>query len=160
MSELTTDRNDPRLHQTKENGQNEAYLVLSEEERAKGFVRPVRRSYLHVGKVPHYKGLHRLLTDEEKAEYPEKKYVAILTVLTDDEGNFKGGSYVTQDELDAWTEGRRTGGCGTLTTMSAALAETYAREPKFYGATFCCGCGKHLPVEEFFWDGTQEEVGS
>lgn len=28
-------------------GQQKAYVVLSEEERAKGFVRPVRRSYVH-----------------------------------------------------------------------------------------------------------------
>lgn len=28
-------------------GQQRAYVVLSEEERAKGFVRPVRRSYVH-----------------------------------------------------------------------------------------------------------------
>jgi hypothetical protein len=25
--------------------------------------------------------------------------------------------------------------CGTLTTMAERLAETYARDPKFYGAT-------------------------
>lgn len=29
-------------------GQQEAYVVLAEEERAKGFVRPVRRSYKHL----------------------------------------------------------------------------------------------------------------
>jgi hypothetical protein len=28
-------------------GQQKAYVVLSQEERAKGFVRPVRRSYVH-----------------------------------------------------------------------------------------------------------------
>ena len=28
-------------------GQQKGYVVLSEEERAKGFVRPVRRSYIH-----------------------------------------------------------------------------------------------------------------
>jgi hypothetical protein len=32
----------------KPNGQQQDYIVLSPEERAKGFVRPVRRSYLHV----------------------------------------------------------------------------------------------------------------
>jgi len=32
------------------NGQQEGYVVLAEEERAKGFVRPVRRSYSHVGR--------------------------------------------------------------------------------------------------------------
>lgn len=31
----------------KENGQQKGYVVLSKEERAKGFVRPVRRSYVH-----------------------------------------------------------------------------------------------------------------
>lgn len=30
-----------------ENGQQEGYIVLAEEERAKGFVRPVRKSYVH-----------------------------------------------------------------------------------------------------------------
>jgi len=29
-------------------GQQKAYVVLSEEERAKGFIRPVRRSYQHL----------------------------------------------------------------------------------------------------------------
>jgi hypothetical protein len=29
-------------------GQQEGYVVLAEEERAKGFVRPVRRSYVHL----------------------------------------------------------------------------------------------------------------
>lgn len=32
----------------KANGQQKGYVVLSEEERAKGFVRPVRRSYRHL----------------------------------------------------------------------------------------------------------------
>src|SRR5687767_676226 len=96
---LTTDRNDPDLHKQKENGQNEKYLVLSDEERAKGFTRPYRDSYVH--KV-----------------------------------------------------------CGALTKMNQTISETYARDPKFYGATFCVGCGKHLPVSEFLWDGTDEEVGS
>lgn len=94
MSELTTDPTDPRLGHgpdTEPGPQNEAYLVLSEEERAKGFVRPVRRSYIH-------------------------------TV------------------------------CGVSTRMSQAIAETYARDPKFYGATYCVGCRKHLPVSEFVWE--------
>lgn len=49
---MTTDRNDPKLRKIVEDGplkgQQEDYLVLSEEERAKGFVRPVRRSYKHI----------------------------------------------------------------------------------------------------------------
>jgi hypothetical protein len=32
----------------KPNGQQENYVVLAEEERAKGFVRPVRRTYVHL----------------------------------------------------------------------------------------------------------------
>jgi hypothetical protein len=82
----------------KPNGQQKDYLVLTPEERAKGFIRPVRRSYVHK--------------------------------------------------------------CGVLTTMSQAIAETYARDPKFYSGTFCVGCRKHLPLDEFHWDGTTEVVGS
>jgi len=99
---LTTDRNDPRLRNIRENGQQECYLVLSDEERAKGWVRPLRRSYIHVG------------------------------------GN----------------------ACRTLTRMGFELCETYARDPKFYGGTFCCGCGAHFPVGEFVWSEDGQVVGS
>lgn len=47
---LTTDPKDPRLTRgpdDRPSPQNAAYLVMSEEERAKGFVRPVRRKYVH-----------------------------------------------------------------------------------------------------------------
>jgi hypothetical protein len=47
---LTSDKNDPRLGHgsDREPGQmNEVYLILSDEERSKGYVRPVRRSYRH-----------------------------------------------------------------------------------------------------------------
>ena len=47
---LTTNPEDPRLgHGSDEKPvpQNETYLVLSKEERAKGFVRPVRYGYRH-----------------------------------------------------------------------------------------------------------------
>ena len=50
--------------------------------------------------------------------------------------------------------------CGAATTMSTALAETYAREPAFYGATYCVHCAMHKPVSEFTWDGTNQVVGS
>lgn len=50
--------------------------------------------------------------------------------------------------------------CGTSTNMGRKLSETYARDPKFYGATFCVACGKHYPVGEFTWNGTNERVGS
>ena len=95
---MTTDRNDPKLRRIMPNGQQEAYLVLSEEERAKGFVRPVRVAYVH-----------------------EK--------------------------------------CGAETMMGSSIAETYARDPSFYGGTFCVRCGGHFPVGadgEFVWhDGSK-----
>lgn len=45
----TTDRNDPQLREAdaRDPHQQAAYLVLSDEERAKGFVRKVRMSYRH-----------------------------------------------------------------------------------------------------------------
>lgn len=102
MSGTTDDPTDPRLTRggdTEPTPQAEVYLVLSDEERAKGFVRPVRNAYVH-----------------------------------------------------------RT--CGSVTKMGTRLSETYARDPKFYGATYCCACQMHLPVAEFRWDGTSEDVGS
>lgn len=82
-----------------ETGQQKGYVVLSPEERAKGFVRPVRRSYTHET-------------------------------------------------------------CKAVTTMSVDLAETYARDPKFYSGTFCISCRDHFPLSEFKWEGTDETLGS
>lgn len=50
---LTNDPNDPRLGHGVDDPnvpvpQHEVYLVLSEEERAKGFVRPYRDTYTHL----------------------------------------------------------------------------------------------------------------
>jgi hypothetical protein len=39
---------DPEHRTLKPNGQQQGYVVLSEEERKKGFIRPVRRSYVHL----------------------------------------------------------------------------------------------------------------
>jgi hypothetical protein len=96
---LTDDRNDLGLKKIGPDGQQEKYLVLSEAERNKGFVRPLRTAYVH----------------------------------------------------DT---------CGTLTTMNLSIAETYARDPKFYGGTYCAGCRTHFPVGEFKWEGSEEVVGS
>lgn len=38
----------PDHREIKPNGQQKGYVVLSAEDRAKGFVRPVRRSYIHL----------------------------------------------------------------------------------------------------------------
>ena len=100
-------------------GQQKGYVVLTAEERAKGFVRPVRQVYAHVGRI-------------ENVENAE-------------------GTIVGQ---------QRIGGCGTTTRMGLSIAETYAREPHFYSGTFCVQCGKHLPLNEFVWEGTNEQVGS
>ncbi len=50
--------------------------------------------------------------------------------------------------------------CGTVTTMGRKLSETYARDPKYYGATFCCGCRTHFPVSQFTWTLDGQVVGS
>lgn len=131
-----------------ENGQQKGYVVLTEAERAKGFIRPVRSSYLHVGARP--KHPTRNLTEEEKERHGEKSFAIYEEYPKSD--NSAVGRFWTQKELDS--------GCGSLTTMGVALSETYARQPDFYSATFCCGCGTHFPVKEFIWDGTNEIVGS
>jgi hypothetical protein len=50
--------------------------------------------------------------------------------------------------------------CDALTSMGLDLAEIYARDPKYYGATFCLACRGHFPVADFVWEGTSELVGS
>jgi hypothetical protein len=50
--------------------------------------------------------------------------------------------------------------CGVVTSMNLTIAETYARQPTFYGSTFCCECAAHYPVGQFSWDGTADVVGS
>jgi len=54
--------------------------------------------------------------------------------------------------------------CGTVTTMPALCAETYAVQPEYYGSTFCCGCKDYFPVGEngeFVWDdGSGQKVGT
>lgn len=100
---VTDDRQDPELKEKHEDGQQKKYLVLSDDERAKGFIRPLRFSYIH-----------------------EK--------------------------------------CGAVTTMGSVIAETYARDPKFYGGTFCVNCRDHFPVGaegQFIWDdNNKDKVGT
>jgi len=157
---LTTDPNDPRLKkgQKNETGQHKIYLVLSEEERAKGFVRPVRNSYTHIGRKTEMKGgtIEPLPREEAKKFGDPDKYVAFLRYPESESP--LAGKALTQEEVD--NIGKYIGGCGTVTSMRQALSETYARDPKFYGMTYCTGCNKHLPVDEFVWDGTDQKVGS
>lgn len=165
---LTTDPNDPCLKNgQKEEGQNTCYLVLSEEERAKGFIRPYRDAYIHKGKKIDAEGTIMSIEEIEaedggtpNAHYNRQTgYVAYIKY--GEEKSPLVGRYIDQKELDAFKNKKsHVGGCGALTTMGSALSETYARDPKFYGATFCVGCNKHLPVGEFVWDKDGEILGS
>lgn len=152
----TTNPNDPRLgwgtRDEKEVPQNEVYLVLSEEERAKGFVRPYQTAYRHVGKRGAKYPL-RDLTDEEKERHSKFGYVK-FEVYPESKSPVMG-KFWTQAELDSIETG-----CGHVTLMAREIAETYARNPQFYGSTYCMHCQKHLPVDEFVWSGTDERVGS
>jgi len=145
---LTTDKNNPLLKETNQVGQQKAYLILSEEERAKGFIRPLRTTYKHVGKKPKYP--LRDLTKEEHERYDKFGYIKFEEYP--EEMSPQTGRY--------WTEKDLNSGCGAETKMALELSETYARQPDFYGATFCVGCGKHLPVDEFIWIEDGERVGS
>lgn len=147
---LTTDPDDPRLGHGADDEpgpQNEAYLVLSEAERAKGFVRPLRLSYRHVGIAgPRY--ALRDVTGEERGRYAGEGWEKYEEYPAQAKGSALGRHW-TPEELGSVGKG-----CGTVTTMNRAIAESYARSPGMYGATYCCGCRRHLPVGpqgEFTW---------
>lgn len=154
---LTSDRNDPRLGHINERGLQEAYLIDGRDDDE--FVRPIRTAYKHIGSPgPEYP--LRDLTEEEHERYDQYGYVKFEPYPQD--GKNVLGQYWTQDRLDKIGKG-----CGVVTTMHQKLAETYAREPKFYGATYCAGCRTHLPVGksgEFVWVDetgvTDERVGT
>jgi hypothetical protein len=135
-------------------GQHVDHWVLCAEERAKGFVRPVRDSYEHIGR-PAPKNPLFDLTDEQKAMFGDLDYVK-FEKYRDRPGPI--GRYWTQAELDKVGKG-----CGTVTSMPQAIAETYARSPGYYGSTFCCGCRDYFPVGrdgEFVWKNSDERVGT
>lgn len=50
--------------------------------------------------------------------------------------------------------------CDSVTIMGEAIAETFARDPTYYGRNFCCSCGEHFPVGDFVWEGTDIPVGT
>lgn len=149
----------PDHRELKDNGQQQGYVVLCPEERAKGFVRPVRQSYVHVGKKPMFP--LRDLTEEEKARHNLSPRVELHYVKYEDYSEDLAplcGKFWTADELSSMSRA-----CGGTTTMGQALAETYARDPHFYSGTFCATCQKHFPVGadgEFVWAGTNEKVGT
>lgn len=144
---LTTDPNEPSLKQIRPDGQQESYLVLSEKERAEGYVRPVRTVYRHTGIRPVHPT--RPLTPDEQKHHASRGYVVWE--------EYPPGESAVVGRF--WTQEQLSGGCGVETKMSQEIAETYARDPIFYGATYCCNCKKHFPVGangEFVWqDGTR-----
>lgn len=137
-------------------GQKADHWVLCETERAKGFVRPVRTGYVHVG-PPGPRFPLRDLTDEERQRTEGSGWVKFEPYPP----GFKGsalGKYWSQVDIDKVDKG-----CGVLTTMGRSIAETYARQPGYYGSTWCCGCRAYIDVGErgeFVWDGTKERVGT
>lgn len=132
-------------------GQQKGYVILTPAERAKGFVRPVRQSYRHVG--PPAPANLRDLTPEEREQYDKYAYVKYESYELP-RGSVVG-KFWTQRDLD-----RLGKGCGQTTTMATSIAETFARDPGFYSGGFCCTCGAHFPNAEFVWDGTDERVGT
>lgn len=151
----TSDPNDPGLKNIGPDGMQETYLVLSDEERARWFVRPVRRSYRHVG-LPAPRYLLRDLTDDEATRHAGRGYVKYEEYPETESP--MAGRFWTQAQLDAVGKG-----CGAVTTMGQEIAETYAITPGFYAGTYCAGCSTHKPVGpdgEFVWEGTNERVGT
>lgn len=133
-------------------GQHRAYWVLSEAERAQGFVRPVRHSYLHRGR--------------KVCGKPRDGDVDLACVMEPAHpGECSQWTRVRPEHRERLRAHGLLGGCGAVTSMSNAIAETYARDPKFYGATFCSKCREHIPLREFAWldedqSETDEVVGS
>src|SRR6185437_7145784 len=111
-----SDRNDPRLtHGADRSPQPQAdvYLVLSEAERAKGFTRPLRLSYRHVG-APGPRFPLRDLNAEERERYAATGYVK-YEEYSPANGSGAIGRFWTQAQLDGIGKG-----CGTVTTMGRA----------------------------------------
>jgi len=131
-----------------QSGQHRGHWILSEEERKKGFVRPVRLSYKHIGLRPKYPT--RELTEDEKKQYEGCDYVAYEPYPESEEP--VTGSF--------WTKKRLESGCGTVTSMPRPIAETWARDINFYGGTFCCTCRAYLPVGEFVWLDDDSRLGT
>lgn len=49
--------------------------------------------------------------------------------------------------------------CGTETRIGDEIAETYAKNPSYYGRTFCVACKEHYPISEFHWSRDGVELG-
>ena len=84
-----------------ETGMQKGYVVLSEDERAKGFVRPVRRSYVHVGPTGPTHPLRDLTADEDvrfvQFKGTDLEYVKFEEYPEDEAGL---GRYWTRQDMD------------------------------------------------------------
>ena len=144
-----------RAEQTESIGQHKDYIVLCPDERAKGFVRPYRDKYVHVGRsvCGAFLDPKQIRDEQEFWEVcaQESKHTGPCGI------SFYGD--LLPSEAQQIHKTHRKGGCGTETVMGHSLSETYARDPKFYGATVCVGCNKHLPVGEFVWSADGVTVG-
>ena len=124
-------------------GQHLAYWVLSEEERKKGFIRPLRWTYRHVG---------RSVCGRIKSPLGDPTHLTICASQPNHKGECWGVIQEVSQFEAVWAERFQIiGGCNYNTTMQQALAETFAANPKYYGATFCGNCLAYFPVSEFVW---------
>lgn len=106
------------------------------------------------------------MTDEPRTTLSDRTQVYPGHVEIDPKtGQQKGYVVLAQEEIDKgfvrpYRDSYVHKKCGTLTKMGRTIAETYARDPHFYGGTFCVACRAHFPLDEFVWDGTDIQVGT
>lgn len=129
-------------------GMQHDYIILCPAERARGFVRPYRDKYRHVGARPKYP--LRDLTSEEHEDYDKFEYVS-FEIYPESESPVTG---------KFWTKAQLASGCNGVTVIGSSIAETFARNPSFYGGSFCAVCKKHFSNKEFVWEADKTEVGS
>lgn len=136
----------------KANGQQQGYVVLTPEERARGWVRPYRDAYKHVG--PHVCGYPGLPD-------PEGKKLPLVCTLPPGHAGPHRCDHQVEDvgQLERAGNKHHIGGCQAITPMTRSIAETYARDPGFYSGTFCTTCGKHRPLSEFRWYEMDGSIG-
>lgn len=84
---------------------------------------------------------------------------------TEEAGQYKSYIILCPDErakgfVRPYRDSYRHQTCGSVTTMARSIAESFARDPKFYGAGFCVTCNKHFPNEQFVWAADGKAVGS
>lgn len=133
-------------------GQHTSYWILNEDERKKGFVRPVRRTYVHVGR----RICGKPASDSVVAQMVVKCKDGEIYVCASEPAH-EGECFallvkMTAKHAERFLTKGLLGGCDTVTTMSLDIAQTYARDPNFYSAGMCVRCKEHFPHEELRWE--------